>query len=158
MKQGIIKGFYYSGVIIELFFMSKVLSEGFSSHEILGVLLFFDVRLRERMKQEKRSSADDLSQFFMLLFIIPSMFKSTYNEIKVFFTKNKKPFKEKMILFFHSAFQRSLHVYEEFDSLQIITVKPLLQDFFYIGAETTIFLATLLLTKFVNLANTTIIL
>jgi len=128
LKQGMIRGAYYSAVIIELFYMSRLLTRIFSSEVLLGALSSLDnLVFRVFKRKEKR--------FFIVLYHVLGIFAIIYTELKIFFRGKKGGLKHKTVHFFHSVFTKSLHEFEIQSCGSIDPVRPKKADYVLISAQ-----------------------
>ncbi|MBN2322465.1 MAG: hypothetical protein JXQ30_01925 [Spirochaetes bacterium] len=105
VKQGILRGILYAGVIVQLWFMSKLLTIGFSERQLL----------KSVSSAEKTSEALGL---FLMLYYILRIFHTTYGELKVFFFGTRKRLKERTVRFLVHAFERANEEYDRIEDVR----------------------------------------
>jgi len=112
MKQGMVRGAYYSLFIVELFFMSRALTDSFSHEEFISTLYTID-SIVIRLIRKKNDAPDDRENGVVnVLFYTMRIFYNSYAQIKIFFKRRSVSLKEKTVLFFREAFFRSLNEFE----------------------------------------------
>jgi len=106
IKQGLIKGVFYSVLVLDLFLMSYILTEGFD--EIITIAVLKSFRLFKNKEDRKKSDEID---FFILIYYVLKLFKICYSNIPIFFKiikkKVKETFKNRFILFFEDSLKKS---------------------------------------------------
>lgn len=102
VKQGIIRGLFYTAVIIQLWTMSKLLTTGFSERQLLRSVSLF--------RRTPRTFG-----VFLVLYYILRIFHNTYIELKNLFTGSRKGIKDRTVRFLVHAFERAK---EDFDRLE----------------------------------------
>ncbi len=141
MKQGIIRGAYYSIFIIELFFMSRALTDSFSGEDFISTLYTIDTVVFHLFRKKPDTEGKSENGILRVLFYIMRIFYNSYSQVAIFFKKGPS-LKDKTVLFFREAFFRSL---DEFESqpenmLHVIAMLPgdilyiILQVFFMVPA------------------------
>ena len=94
VKQGILRGVYYSAVILYLWLMSRILTIGCGEKELLLTLSSFS--------RNKKASG-----IILILYYVLRIFHNTYGELKVVFRSSGKNMKERVLEFFFTAFEKS---------------------------------------------------
>jgi hypothetical protein len=142
VKQGIVRGLYYSIVIGELFIMSKLIAKGFPQELLISTLYSIDLSIpkKGRVKgvAEGKPSAS-LHRYnrsvFLVLFYTLKIFEAAYSEMRLFFSRNSNPLKDKIVRYFSSVFEKSLREYENLDSIEVERIKPVFFDYVYISLQ-----------------------
>lgn len=135
LRQGILRGAYYSAVIAELFMMSKLITKGFPSNHIISALYSIDAFLFKKSGFQKRSSQPPARNFFLILLYVLKIFQITYSELRLFFKTGKGSLGNKILQFFSTVFKKSLNEYEKIGSIEIITLRPVFLDYLYITVQ-----------------------
>jgi uncharacterized membrane protein len=129
VKRGLLRGAYYSVFVVELFFMSRVLTGSFSSEEFISALYTID-RVFSRILRKKRFEKHNPG-FFSVLYYVIVLFRNSYSELSVLF-KNQSPLKDRIILFFRKSFFTSLEEFENTPNSEFHLVRMLTGDIPYI--------------------------
>jgi len=146
IKQGMVRGLYYSGIIIELFFMSRLLTGSFSEKQLISVLftvnktastLFSYLFSRKKKFYERKKSllynlnTHERINIVFVFYYVFLIFNIAYSEFNLFFKRSKMPVKQRTILFFQRVFKKSTLEYKRIDSIDVKTVYPLYGDYLY---------------------------
>ncbi len=125
MKQGIIRGAYYSVFIVELFFMSRALTDSFSSNEFISTLYTIDTVVFRLFRKKQDDDRNYENRIITVLFYIMRIFYNSYSQIAIFFKKGAS-LKDKTVLFFKEAFFRSLYEFESKpeNNLHVVAMMP----------------------------------
>lgn len=116
IKQGVYRGFYFSGVVLLLFIMSRFLIMVFDENEILSSVTFF----RNRKKNNKDESGN--LQLLLIIVYVIKILKFAYEEMKVFFERNRGKLKMRFLEFFIVVFNRAELEYHHFESINLSKV------------------------------------
>lgn len=135
LRQGILRGAYYSIVIAELFMMSKLITKGFPSNQIISTMYSIDAFIFKKIRFQKRFSKPPVRNFFLILFYVLKIFQITYSELRLFFKTGTGSLKNKILQFFNTVFKKSLNEYEKIGSISIVTLKPVFLDYLYIAVQ-----------------------
>jgi hypothetical protein len=128
IKQGMFRGLYYSGVIIELFLMSRALSRAFSSGQLLSSLSFIDAVFPKFGK-------NGASRLILVLYHVLGIFSHVYAEMKIFFRGKEWNLRQRTVQFFLKAFDRSLQSYEEGSGADFAVVRPTTADILLVSIQ-----------------------
>ena len=143
IKQGLIRGIVYAGIVLELFFMSFLLTEGFSELEDIATLRNF------KIKKEKKSENGDRIDIIMLIFYVLKLFKISYVNVSVFFGKKngniKKGLKERVINFLVNSLKESQKEINIVKNVNIPKVKFKFTDALFISFQIIIILVAFIL-------------
>lgn len=137
LKQGIVRGVYFSLVILEIFFISKLLTRGFPLQQLLSMLYSIDIVIKKimnrqtDMRRKKPHSSFSRINIFQLFFYVLNIFQIAYSELKIFFKVKEKGYRNKIVQFFNSVFWRSLKDYENKDDYELFIIKPGRMDYIY---------------------------
>ncbi len=132
MKQGMVRGAYYSLFIVELFFMSRALTDSFSHEEFISALYTIDTVVVRLIRKKKDAPGDHENGVVQVLFYIMRIFYNSYAQIKVFFKKRSLSLRDRTVLFFREAFFRSLDEFERKPHGEFHTVRMCAGDIPYI--------------------------
>jgi hypothetical protein len=135
LKQGIFRGIYYSAVIIELFVMSRLMSNGFSPDLLISTFYTIDRHVFKRFLFRKEKPKGDRNSFFLVLYYVLKIFQTVYSELRLFFKAGQGSLKEKTVLFFNTVFSKSLDEYEQLNKVSVYTVKPVYQDYIFMAGQ-----------------------
>ena len=128
LKQGMLRGFFYSAVIIELFYMSRLLTKVFSPEVLLGTLSSLDTFVSRIFKPRNKS-------FFVIIYHVLGIFSLIYTELKIFFRGKKMGIKQKTVYFFQSVFEKSVNAFEVRNRPRINPIRPQKADYVLISAQ-----------------------
>jgi len=138
IKQGMMRGLYYGGVIVELFIMSKLLTGSFNEKEIISMLFTLDrvwVRIfsffKSKVSRYRENNIEERVNFTFVLYYVLLIFNISYSELGVFFKKSNLPVKERIIYFFSRVFRKSTIEYQRIESLEAINILPVFNDYVY---------------------------
>ena len=123
MRQGVERGFYYSLFVLELFFMSNFLTRSFSEDELVSVL--FTMKMFSRGKRSQDS--EERAGLALMLFYVLKIFHSAYRELRIFFKKSSRSFRERALLFVHTLFMQAMRDFES-HPIEPGTMKPRFSD------------------------------
>lgn len=145
LKQGIMRGVYFSAVIMEIFIMSKLLTKGFPPDSLLSTLYTIDTvickifRCKNSYSLNENNPFHSRKNFILILFYVLRIFRIIYTELKIFFTIKGKSLKGKIIQFFNTVFKQSLDKYEKMKKVTVSPVKPVIHDYIYISVQVFLF-------------------
>ncbi|HUT65521.1 MAG TPA: hypothetical protein VMZ05_05155 [Spirochaetota bacterium] len=134
VRQGILRGVYYTAVIIQLWLMSKILTIGFGEKELLISLSSF-------------SRKHESSGIILALYYVLRIFHNTYRELKGVFKGSGKRIRERVIDFFMAAFEKSKSDFDRMRSFSPGQYRPLPFDFIYISLEVLVLLGSFLMRR-----------
>lgn len=134
VRQGILRGVYYTAVIIQLWLMSKILTIGFGEKELLISLSSF-------------SRKHESSGIILVLYYVLRIFHNTYRELKGVFKGSGKRIRERVIDFFMAAFEKSKSDFDRMRSFSPCQYRPLPFDFIYISLEVLVLLGSFLMRR-----------
>jgi len=129
VRQGILRGVYYTAVIVQLWLMSKILTIGFGEKELLISLSSF-------------SRKHESSGIILILYYVLRIFHNTYGELKGVFKGRGKRIRERVIHFFMAAFEKSKGDFDRMRSFSPGQYRPLPFDFIYISLEVLVLLGS----------------
>ena len=144
LKQGMMRGAYYSAVIIELFYMSRLLTRIFSPEVLMGSLSSLDTLISRIFKHRKK-------RFFIVLYHVLGIFALIYTELKIFFRRKERGLKQKTVQFFHGVFEKSLRDFEVRNIVCIDPIRPQKADYALISAQLVAFSLISVLRRFILL-------
>ncbi len=131
MKQGIMHGIYYSIFILELFFMSRALTDSFPNEEFISTLYTIDTVFFHLFRKKTDANRNCENGIIIVLFYITKIFYNSYSQVKIFF-KSRASLKDKTVSFFREAFFRSLDEFEREPECKLHIVAMMPGDILYI--------------------------
>jgi hypothetical protein len=138
VKQGILRGVYYTAIIVQLWFMSKVLTISYTEEDLMRAVSAFS--------RNRKSSG-----VVLILYYIFKIFHNTYSELGVVFKGGvvgkggKKRIRERVVLFFNSAFEKSKGDFDRLSGYTPAQMGSTAADFFYMSFEAGVLLASFLM-------------
>jgi len=140
LRQGLARGVFFTGVIVEMFLTSKILTAGFSPEELFSALYTLDSSLSSvnylfKRKDARRGKNSLRKNFFLILYHVLQIFKYLYAEIPRFFRPKHVSLKKRTVQFIHSVYDRSYGEYERIEQNQFVTMKISSRDYLYIGSQ-----------------------
>ena len=151
VRQGVVRGTYYSCVIALLFVMSRLLTKGFSRGDLFDSLYTLSRAFGRRAGRhrgfpepagggrfegnpdgaERSAEATPAAggAFLLVLFFVLEMFQIAYAEMKGFFGKEERSLKRKLIAYFRSVYEKSMSEFALMDAGKWRAVRPLPLDF-----------------------------
>jgi len=120
IKQGIYRGLYFSGVVVLLYLMSRLLVIMFDENEIVSSVIFF----RNRKKGCKYGGV----RLLLIIMYVIKILKFAYEEMKVFFKKNEGPVKKRFLEFFVNVFFRAESEYKHLEDICFVSIKSRIGD------------------------------
>ncbi|MFW6181334.1 MAG: hypothetical protein ACOC8N_06255 [Spirochaetota bacterium] len=102
-RQGVLRGAFFSVFILELYVMSRLLTDAFGQETLLHALGTIDRILRRK---------EGSGEIMVLLYHVLRVFKNIYAEMRVFFRQREKPLRARVLWFSRDLFFRSLAQYE----------------------------------------------
>lgn len=88
--QGLKRGVYYSGIVLELFIMSFLLTEGFDEMQTISALRSLKFWRKDLFGKKEKID------FIFLIFYVFKLFKISYANMKIFFKGRKSNYQEKL--------------------------------------------------------------
>ncbi len=147
MKQGIVRGAFYTLFILELFMMSRALTGGFAPEKLFAVFYTIDRLLSRRGRRIGGSSVKDKGGFMMILYHIIRLFYNTYSELRLFFTLRSQPLKQRVIFFMKRVFLQSIADCEGRDKLVVDFILPNKLDFLHVVLQLLALFSSLLIQR-----------
>jgi hypothetical protein len=135
LKQGIFRGLYYAAVVIVLFMMSRLITNGFSPDLLISTFYTIDRHVFYKFRFKREKPEPDKHSFFIVLYYVLKIFKVVYSELKLFFKSGKGSLKEKTVLFFNTVFKKSLDEYEQFNKVSVLTIRPVFFDYLFVAGQ-----------------------
>ena len=134
LKQGLVRGAFFTGVIVEIFLTSKILTAGFSPKELFSTLYTIDRTLSSvrssRVRKERQRRG-----FFLVLYYVLQIFKHLYAEIPRFFRSKPLKLKKRTVQFIHRVYERSYEEYEQEKHTHIVKMRISPRDCLYISSQ-----------------------
>jgi energy-coupling factor transporter transmembrane protein EcfT len=156
MKQGVLRGLYYTAIILELYVMSNFLTRSFSERILVSTFYTMGVALKRGTSKEAMKTDGFAVQFALMLYYILKLFHSTYAEMKIIFnrrsySRNNYSLRRKIILFIHTVFTKSVQEYGRAEKMNLIGVVPRTPDILFVLLQTVLLAAALVLNGFIPL-------
>jgi energy-coupling factor transporter transmembrane protein EcfT len=150
LKQGLVRGVFFTGVIMEMFLASKVLTAGFSPEELFSALYTLDGSLSSVgnlfTRQDTGKGKNGSRQyFFLVLYYVLQIFKYIYAEIPRFFRSKHVRLKKRTVQFIHSVYNRSYGEYTRIKQKRFVTLRISPRDYVYIGSQMILFSSVFIL-------------
>jgi hypothetical protein len=150
LKQGLVRGVFFTGVIVEMFLTSKVLTAGFSQEELFSALYTLDRSLSSvgnlHTKPGKRKGKNgSQGNFFLVLYYVLQIFKYLYAEIPRFFRSKQLKLKKRTVQFIHSVYDRSYGEYERVKHKKFVIMRISFHDYLYIGSQVVLYSSVFIL-------------
>jgi energy-coupling factor transporter transmembrane protein EcfT len=137
MGQGLLRGLYFMGVVVELWFMSRLLTS-FTEEDLLCTLNSLGRLCRIRRE------AQDAAGFALMLYYVLKIFHSTYAELRQFL-RGGSSLSQRTLLFINEAFLKAEEIYDRTDHTALSTRKPSLRDALYATGQLIVLLSAILL-------------
>jgi hypothetical protein len=137
MKQGILRGLFYATFIIELFFMSRVLTKSFNEGELISILYTTNDMFHGRKSKggAQITQVNATPGFVLILYHILKIFHNTYAELRIFFKHGAGSIREKALHFIRTVFMKSARDFEMYGKTNISKLKPRGLDWLYVGLQ-----------------------
>jgi len=147
LRQGVLKGIFYTIFILELFFMSRVFTSGFTQEELLSSLHSIDLFLGKLRLKKMSSQGRNKGGFMMIIYYILKLFHNTYSELKPFFTLRAVPIKQRVLLFMRRVFVRSVEEFEGRGEAGMEVVLPNRFDYLNVSIQLMALISSLILQR-----------
>lgn len=122
-RQGMTRGVLLSVFVIELYFMSRILTDAFDQKTLLKALSAIDKMLH--LGKER-------GEVMVLLYHVMRIFRNSYGELRVFFRREGQSLRMRVLRFFRESFFRSLREYEPAEGRPVENLKPVAADYVYV--------------------------
>ena len=103
--------------------MSNFLTRSFPEYELVSVLFTMKMFSRGKRLQDSTKGAG----LALTLFYVLRIFHSAYRELRIFFKKSSRSFRERAILFVHTLFMQAMRDFES-HPVEPGTLKPRFSD------------------------------
>ncbi|MGQ9615173.1 MAG: hypothetical protein ACUVWJ_02095 [Spirochaetota bacterium] len=147
LKQGVLKGIFYTIFILELFFMSRVLTSGFTQEELLSSFYTIDRFLGKVRVNGRFYPRRDNGGFMVILYYVMKLFYNSYSELKPFFTQKAVPLKQRVLFYMRRVFIRSLEEFKGRDYVGMEAVLPNRFDYIDISFQLVVLVSSLMLQR-----------
>jgi energy-coupling factor transporter transmembrane protein EcfT len=129
-RQGIWQGAFFSMFILELYVMSRLLTDAFEQKTLLHALGTIDRALHRRT---------GTGEIMVLLYHVLQVFKNFYQELRMFFRHRERPLRARILGLSRELFFRSLSQYEaEREATGIMaaeSLRPAAADYVYVCVQ-----------------------
>lgn len=150
LKQGLVRGVFFTGVIVEMFLTSKILTAGFSQEELFSALYTLDRSLSSvgnphTKPGTRKGKNGSQGNFFLVLYYVLQIFKYLYAEIPRFFRSKQLKLKKRTVQFIHSVYDRSYGEYERVKHKKFVIMRISFHDYLYIGSQVVLYSSVFIL-------------
>jgi len=148
IKQGLLRGIIYSGIVIELFSMSNILTEAFNERQTVAVIK--GLKIWKRRNTIERNRID----FLIIIMYVLSFFKISYKNVPILLGKgvkiNKKKLNDKLVYFLESSLKELQRRMDYIKDIDLPSIKFKLSDGFFILFQLLIIFIAIIFNNKVN--------